>query len=319
MLKNSILRTGLLFFAIIISSSLQAQTKKLKTIIIDAGHGGTDVGAVGQYEGSLKAREKDITLAISNKLVAELRKQLPELTIVPTRTTDIYQDPKTKAKIANDNKGDLFISIHADAVNLKTGKRQIGTKTVTKYKVTYTGKGKSRKKKSTPYKATVPVYEYYKIPTARKGTSVYLFAAHKTEDKIKTIQDGEVEDFEMHGHDDTTTSKIDFNSPEGRHIAQIYAKRFQEKSDLIATLVNEEVSKVGREALGVYQRQVGIWVLQATNMPAILIETGFIANYDDERYLVSEEGQQELAEIITKAIIRYKNQLENPQTVPASK
>ncbi|MBX2939222.1 MAG: N-acetylmuramoyl-L-alanine amidase [Ferruginibacter sp.] len=319
MLKNSIIRNGLLFFALLISATLPAQTKKLNTIIVDAGHGGTDVGAVGQYEGSLKAREKDITLAISNKLVAELRKQLPDVKVVPTRTTDIYQDPKTKAKIANDNKGDLFISIHADAVNLKTGKRQIGTKTVTKYKVTYTGKGKNRKKKSTPYKEEVPVYEYYKIPTTRKGTSVYLFAAHKTEDKIRSIKDGDIEDFEMHGHDDTTSTKIDFNSPEGRHIAQIYAKRYQEKSDLIATLVNEEVARVGREALGVYQRQVGIWVLQATNMPAILVETGFIANYEDERYLVSEKGQQELAEVITRAVIRYKNQLENPQQVPANK
>jgi N-acetylmuramoyl-L-alanine amidase len=81
---------------------------------------------------------------------------------------------------------------------------------------------------------------------------------------------------------------------------------------LIATLVNDEVTKSGRNALGVYQRQKGIWVLQATNMPAILIETGFICNPDDEKYLNSEKGQQELAEIITKAIIRYKYQLENP-------
>lgn len=312
MLKNSILRTGLLFFVILLSTSLSAQNKKIKTIIIDAGHGGTDPGAVGQYEGSLKSKEKDITLAIALKLVAELKKRLPELTIIPTRTSDITQGPKEKAKIANDNNGDLFISLHADAVNLKTGKRQIGTKTVTKYKVTYTGKGANRKKKSTPYKVQQPVYEYYKIPTTRKGTSVYLFAAHRTDEKIKAIRSGE-EDFDMQSHDDSTT-KVDFSTPEGRQIAQIYAKRYQEKSDLIATLVNEEVAKTGREALGVYQRQTGIWVLQATNMPAILIETGFICNAEDERYLTSEKGQQELAEIITMAIIRYKHQLENPNT-----
>ncbi len=65
--------------------------------------------------------------------------------------------------------------------------------------------------------------------------------------------------------------------------------------------------------MGVNQRQVGIWVLQATNMPAILIETGFICNPDDERYLNSETGQQELAEAITKAVLRYKEQVENPR------
>jgi N-acetylmuramoyl-L-alanine amidase len=63
--------------------------------------------------------------------------------------------------------------------------------------------------------------------------------------------------------------------------------------------------------LGVNQRQVGIWVLQATNMPAILIETGFINNPEDEVYINSDKGQQELAEAITKAVQRYKAQVEN--------
>jgi N-acetylmuramoyl-L-alanine amidase len=53
-------------------------------------------------------------------------------------------------------------------------------------------------------------------------------------------------------------------------------------------------------------------------MPAILIETGFIANYDDERYLNSQKGQQEIAEAITKALIKYKNQVETPKNTMAS-
>jgi N-acetylmuramoyl-L-alanine amidase len=73
---------------------------------------------------------------------------------------------------------------------------------------------------------------------------------------------------------------------------------------------------MGREDLGVWQRQKGIWVLQATQMPAILIETGFIANAEDERYLNSEQGQQEIAEAIAKGIKKYKDLVENPQ--PAS-
>ncbi len=74
---------------------------------------------------------------------------------------------------------------------------------------------------------------------------------------------------------------------------------------------------MGREDLGVWQRQKGIWVLQATQMPAILIETGFIANYEDERYLNSEAGQQEIAEAIAKGLKKYKEQVENPKLVPA--
>jgi len=294
------------------SYTLNAQSgKTLKTIIVDAGHGGKDVGAVGQYEHSLRSLEKNVTLAISLKLVDELRKNLPDVTVVPTRTTDVYQDPREKAKIANENKGDLFICIHADSGPLKTGRRQIGTRTVTKHKITYKGKGKKRKKISTPYKVTEPVYEYFKLPLTARGTTVYLFAAHKTSDKLKAIMH-EVGEFEVEADADmdSTDTGFDFSTPEGRTLAKIYMSRYQLKSDKIATMVNDEIEATGRPALGVNQRQKGIWVLQATNMPAILIETGFINNPEDERYINSEKGQQELAEAITRAVIKYKKQIE---------
>src|SRR4051812_41388702 len=117
MLKNKIIFFSLLaVFQISTALPSFGQTpKKLKTIIVDAGHGGTDPGSVGTYENSLRSKEKDITLAISMKLVEELKKQLPDVNIIPTRTTDIYQDPREKASIANQNKGDLFLCIHADA------------------------------------------------------------------------------------------------------------------------------------------------------------------------------------------------------------
>jgi N-acetylmuramoyl-L-alanine amidase len=118
-------------------------------------------------------------------------------------------------------------------------------------------------------------------------------------------------EFEIESGSDSAFNSFDFNTPEGRAIAQVYAKRYQEKSDRLASLVNDEIDKTNRPALGVNQRQKGIWVLQATNMPAILIETGFINNVEDERYLNSPKGQQELAESITNAVIRYKNQIEN--------
>src|SRR6476660_78211 len=112
------------FFSI--TASFAQATKKIRTIVVDAGHGGTrDPGAVGQYENSLRSKEKDVTLAISLKLVAELKKRLPDVNVVPTRTSDIFQDPREKARIANENKGDLFLCIHADSGPLKTGRRKI--------------------------------------------------------------------------------------------------------------------------------------------------------------------------------------------------
>ena len=310
--RKAFLPLGVYCMLSVFCTNVFAQTpKKIKTIVVDAGHGGHDTGASGQYENSLRSKEKDVTLAISKRVVAELKKQMPELNIVPTRTTDVYQNPNEKARIANENKGDLFLCIHADSGPLKTGKRQIGTRTVTKYKVTYTGKGKKRKKKSTPYKVEELVFEYFKQPLKATGTSVYIFAAHKTSAKLKAIMD-DVGEFEIETNEgDSSYVPIDFSSPGNKTIAQIYAKRYQEKSDLLAALVNDEVDKTGRVALGVNQRQVGIAVLQATNMPAILIETGFINNPEDERYINSADGQQEMAEAITKAVKRYRDQLEN--------
>lgn len=307
MLKVKVCVPILLSCFIFASGTAVAQNQKsLKTIIVDAGHGGKDFGAHGGYEGGLNSYEKNVTLAISNKLVAELKKQLPDVKIIPTRTTDVYQSPPEKADIANNNKGDLFICIHADAVALQTGRRQIGTRQETRYKVS----GKGKKKKKTPYTVTVPVYEYYKLPSKRSGTSIWLFAAHKTSEKLKALMQNGEDEIEVESDNDSTYNSIDFSAPEYRMMAQVHAKRYQEKSIKLASLVDDEVDKTDRSALGINQRQKGIWVLQATNMPAILVETGFITNYDDERYLNSEKGQQELAECITKAVKRYKEQLE---------
>jgi N-acetylmuramoyl-L-alanine amidase len=295
---------------LVFSKSNHAQAPKLlKTIIVDAGHGGKDNGAVGQYEGSLRSKEKDVTLAISKKLVAALQRELPEVTTIPTRTTDIYQNVNEKARIANQYHGDLFICIHADSGPLKTGRRLIGRHMVTRYKVTYTGKGKKKKKIKTPYEVEENLYQYYKLPLQRSGTSVWIFASHKTSDKLKAIIDNEA-DFNIEA-DDSLSNNIDFNSPEMKPIVAIYAKRFQLKSINIGMLVEDEVAKTGRKSLGLNQRQVGIRVLQSTNMPAILIETGFINNEEDERYINSEEGQEELAVSITQAVKRYKNIVEN--------
>jgi N-acetylmuramoyl-L-alanine amidase len=125
---------GLLFSCLNISAQVP---KKIRTIIVDAGHGGSDAGAKAENEGSMGSYEKNITLEISTKLVAELKKQLPDTKVIPTRTSDITQPVREKARIANEYHGDLFICIHADALSLKTGSRIIGyhteTYTTTRY------------------------------------------------------------------------------------------------------------------------------------------------------------------------------------------
>lgn len=305
-------KTSLLLFVIaaFTPTVYGQQLKKIKTIIVDAGHGGTDVGAHGEYEGSLRSFEKNITLAISNKLVEELKRVMPGTTILPTRTSDITQSVKEKAKFANDNHGDLFVCIHADAVVLKTGSRIIGYRTETYTTTKWTGKGKKKKKIVTPHTRQVAIREYFKIPTTRKGTSTLIFTAQRTNEKIKALQNSDLL-FETEEND--SSLDINYDSPEWKANALLYTQNYFRKSYKLASAVQQEIADMGREDLGVWQRQKGIWVLQATQMPAVLIETGFIANPQDERYLNSEKGQQEIAEAIAKALVKYKDQVENPK------
>jgi N-acetylmuramoyl-L-alanine amidase len=307
-LKKSCL---ILFSILLFSVTSEAQVpKKIKTIIVDPGHGGEDHGARGEYEGTLGSQEKNITLSISMKLVDELRKQMPDVNIIPTRTTDVFNSVREKAQFANEHHGDLFVCIHADAVTLKTGSRIIGYKKETYYTTHYVGKGKKRKKIRTPHVHTVAEREYFKIPTQRKGTSTLILVARQSADKIKALENSDLP-FETADNDSTVT--INYDSPEWKASALIYSQHYFKKSYELASDVQGEIAKYGRDDLGVWQRQKGLWVLHATQMPAVLIETGFISNYEDERYLNSEKGQQEIAEAITRALIKYRSQVETPQ------
>lgn len=301
-----ILTTGTLFFLQLPNARAQS-AKKLKTIIVDPGHGGTADGTVGQYKGSLKSKEKDIVLGISLKLVAILQREMPDVKTIPTRTNDTTMSVKEKAKFANDHNGDLFVCIHADAVPLKTASKIVGYRNKVTYHTKYVGKGANKKKVVTKQVKKVPIKEYYKLPTDRKGTSTLILVARQTEDKVKAMENAEMEFITEEGD---SSIQVNYDSPEWKASALLYSQKYFRRSYLLANLVQEEIAKTGRPNLGVWQRAEGLWVLHATQMPAILIETGFVQNYDDERYLNSENGQQEIAEAIAKAIIKYRDQIE---------
>ncbi|NND89322.1 MAG: AMIN domain-containing protein [Granulosicoccus sp.] len=86
-------------------------------VAIDAGHGGRDPGAVGQR----KTLEKDITLAVARRLYERLRDQ-PGITPVLIRDSDVYVDLRERMNIAREHGADLFVSIHADAINRREAK-----------------------------------------------------------------------------------------------------------------------------------------------------------------------------------------------------
>lgn len=88
--------------------SLMAQ--KVQRVVIDAGHGGHDPGAVGKF-----SKEKDITLSIALKTGNLIKEHLKDVEVIYTRKTDVFVELHRRARIANEAKADLFISIHCNA------------------------------------------------------------------------------------------------------------------------------------------------------------------------------------------------------------
>src|SRR5687767_14346958 len=160
---------------------LSAQQAKpvLSTIIVDAGHGGVDPGALGQL-----TSEAAISLSIALKLGKALEAEFPNAKIIYTRTTDDLpgglrdknEANRFRAQMANEAKGDLFISIHANAAGKKAGgwyaKRKVGTKKV-----------KNRKGKL----VSVPVYETYYVKNHQHGTETFIWAADRNVFKSEAI------------------------------------------------------------------------------------------------------------------------------------
>ncbi|MDH5398567.1 MAG: N-acetylmuramoyl-L-alanine amidase [Cyclobacteriaceae bacterium] len=94
----------------------------IKTIVIDAGHGGKDPGTMGAT-----AREKDIALNIALKLGGYLEKHAPGTEVIYTRKSDTFIPLRGRSEIANKNGADLFVSVHVNAIG---GKQSVyGTET----------------------------------------------------------------------------------------------------------------------------------------------------------------------------------------------
>ncbi|MGN6439104.1 MAG: N-acetylmuramoyl-L-alanine amidase family protein [Agriterribacter sp.] len=291
-MHKKVIASTLIFFSLCTSYISFAQNRsRIKTIIVDAGHGGSDQGAKGSY-----STEAEITLKLSMKVAALLEKELPQTKILQNRTTDVYNNVKEKAAFANENKGDLFICIHVNAAP------PIRHSQITGYrnKTYYTGKGSKRKK----HTKKQPIYKTWTTPNPRYGTGTYVWAADRGNAKADAVS----ERFES---TEEVADAPDPNTPEASLISRLWVQKYFKNSVRLASMIEDEFIKIGRKSDGVLQRnEKGIWVLQATNMPAVLIETGFITNKEEEDYLNSEKGQEEMTQAIVNAIISFKNLLD---------
>jgi N-acetylmuramoyl-L-alanine amidase len=310
----------LLSFSVVFAGGKPVKGKKkksghtaIKTVIIDPGHGGKDPGA-----GGLISSEAAISLDIALKLGAAMEKEFPDVKVIYTRTTDVLpgnvndknEALRVRANIANKAKGDLFISIHCNSAGRKAGgwyeRRVVGYN-----KRTIMVKVKRKKVKKV---VSDPIYQNFWVENKVRGTETYIWAADRSGIKATNVSEADSEEYGENETDSVGHSMLDLDSPEAKLRGQLYAKYFFKNSALLGTLIEQEFRKTGRvDRGGVKQRNdKGIWVLQATGMASVLVETGFISNKEEEEYLVSERGQNEIASNILDGFRQYKQQLENP-------
>ncbi len=229
----------------------------IRTIVIDAGHGGRDPGAIGK-----NAVEKDIALKIALKVGKYVEENLEDVKVVYTRKTDEYVELWKRAEFANRAEADLFISIH---VNAHPRTSANGTLTLVL--------GQHRAGEN--------------FDVAVRENSVILL-----EENYETIYEG-----------------FDPKSTESYIMFSLMQKTYFKQSIEFGACVQDQFrDRAMRNDLGV--REQGLLVLAQTSMPGVLIETGFISNPQEERYLMTEYGQDIIASAIFRGFRDYKEEID---------
>lgn len=226
------------------------------TVVIDAGHGGKDPGAVSANG---KVHEKDITLNVALMVGENIAKKYPEVKVLYTRKTDKFVGLNDRARIANKANADLFISIHVNAAENRSAK---GAETYT-----------------------------LGIEEARTERNLEIA---KRENGVILLEDNH----------EKTYANFNPNSPESYIIFEYMQSEFVKESIHIAQYVQENFANdANRLDRGV--RQAGFLVLNATSMPSILVELGYISNAEEAKYLASATAQKRLSDCISKAFDKY--------------
>jgi N-acetylmuramoyl-L-alanine amidase len=283
---------GLLFAVIALFLFSEAHIPKtkpkgVKTIVIDAGHGGKDPGCNGST-----FNEKTVALGIALKLGELIEKNLPDVKVIYTRKTDEFVELEERAQIANRNNADLFISIHCNAAsNYAVFKDKNGK---VHYKTFKDKKGKIHK---------VEVHNPKPF-----GSATYVMGISNEKGKLNTAK-RENASMLLEDNYQKTYNGFDPQSDEAYIIMSLWTGAFVGQSADIASKIQAEYTKkAGRVDKGV-QRQ-SIWVLWRTAMPSILTEVGFLTNPEEEKFLGSEKGQKYMASALFRATRSYKDETE---------
>ena len=230
------------------------------TLVIDPGHGGNDAGAIGAI-----SKEKNLTLKFALAFGQMVERNCPDVKVIYTRKTDRFVELYRRAEIANNNKADLFISVHINAV--PRGRIARGFQTYTLGTSKRTGK--------------------------RNGVEQNLEVA-KRENAVILLE----KDYKQ------TYQGYDPNSPESNIMFEFIQDKNMENSVELAKYMQRYVCQAtGRQDMGAQQDNLA--VLRLSSMPGCLIELGFISTRDEENYMNSKAAEGQYARGIFNAFLAY--------------
>jgi N-acetylmuramoyl-L-alanine amidase len=216
--------------------------------VIDPGHGGQDSGA----RGPSGALEKDLVLGVSTGLAKRLRAR--GLRVVMTRDADVFVPLERRTAIANDARGDLFLSIHANATE----------------------------------------------DTAVGGSETYFLAIDASDASAAEVAARENRAFAVAEETGIEAVGDPFIALLGDLIATEYLRESSEAAQLIQT----ELASVGvMRSRGV--KQALFVVLAGVQMPAALVEIGFVTNARDERTLRDAGSGRRLVDALERAVLAF--------------
>lgn len=262
--------------------------RKVKIIVIDPGHGGKDPGCNG-----VSCKEKEVALAVALKFGKLIEENIKDVKVIFTRKTDVFVELEDRAKIANENNADLFISIHCNAA---------GKPVMIKDKKT----GKMRPKTFKNSRGKLVVVET--TNPEPYGSETYVMGLKNEEGKMKVAQ-RENSAMLLEDNYETKYQGFDPNSEESYIIMSNYTSSYVIQSAGLAMKIQEQYSKkAGRVDKGVHRQS--IWVLWRTSMPSVLTEIGYLTNPQEEKFLGSEKGQTYIAACLFRAFRKYKDEQE---------
>lgn len=222
--------------------------ERFDTIVLDAGHGGDDEGARGAHG----VVEKELVLDVARRLRKRL--QGAGLQVVLTRDRDVYVPLERRTAIANRARGDLFVSIHANAAPVR----------------------------------------------AARGIETFFLSLEASDDDAHQVAARENAAFR-----DLTLPVVAEDDPLVSILGDLAAAELLQESDEFARLAQGEVAALsGAPSRGV--KQAPFVVLMGLEMPAVLVEIGFVSNPIEAQALATDRQRDEIADALARAALEFR-------------